>query len=172
MKIDGELKIMSCKHASSSSAIQAMADIGRQFAVIKSESKKITAINIPSGYGLKGGFEYQLDRLQASGILKLKLPARKALVDHIVSCPEILGKGMLPKTTKKGFVKNGIVDETTHTYPDVYEMLKTCKLKDFKQEYENLLFDNFSELYQKMRKDGHIPEEMYTMMVTRLTNQI
>ena len=61
MKIDGELKIMSCKHASSSSAIQAMADIGRQFAIIKSESKKITAINIPSGYGLKGEFEYQLD---------------------------------------------------------------------------------------------------------------
>ena len=43
-------------------------------------------------------------------------------------------------------------------------MLKTCKLKDFKQEYENLLFDNFSESYQKMRKDGHIPEEMYKRM--------
>ena len=43
-------------------------------------------------------------------------------------------------------------------------MLKTCKLQDFKKEYENLLFANFSELYQRMKKDGHIPEEVYTRL--------
>ena len=52
-------------------------------------------------------------------------------------------------------------DEETHTYPEVHKMLKTCKLQDFKQEYENLLFDNFSELYQTMKNNGHIPEEVY-----------
>ena len=54
MKIDANLKVMAFKHASSTSYIQKMADIGRQFSVMKSESKKVTAINIPSGYGLKG----------------------------------------------------------------------------------------------------------------------
>ena len=52
-------------------------------------------------------------------------------------------------------------DEETHTYPDVHKMLKTCKLQDFKQEYENLLFDNFSELYQTIKNNSHIHEEVY-----------
>ena len=91
----------------------------------------------------------------------LKLPTRKAMIDHILSCPEIYGKSMQPKTTNKGYVENGMEDEETHTYPDVHKMLKTCKLQDFKQDYENLLFDNFSELYQTMKKNGHIPEEVY-----------
>ena len=52
-------------------------------------------------------------------------------------------------------------DEETHTYPDVHKMLKTCKLQYFKQEYENLIFDNFSQLYQTTKNNGHIPEEVY-----------
>ena len=124
-----------------------MADIGRQFAVMKLESKKVTTINIPSGYGLKGQLEYEIDCLYASDTLILKLPACKAIIDHIVSCPEIYGKPMHPKTTKKGYVENRMEDEETHTYPDVHNMLKTFKLQYFKQEYKNLLFDNFSELY-------------------------
>ena len=91
----------------------------------------------------------------------LKLPARKAMIDHIVFCPEIYGKAMQPKTIKKGYVENGMEDEETHTYPDVHKMLKTCKIQDFKQEYENLLFDNLYELYQTMKNNDNIPEEVY-----------
>ena len=40
-------------------------------------------------------------------------------------------------------------------------MPKTCKLQDFKQEYKDLVFNNFSELYQYMEAHGHIPEEVY-----------
>ena len=132
MKIYANLKVMACKPASSTSCIKKIADIGRQFEVMKSESKKTTAINIPSGYVLKGQQEYEIDCLYASGTLMLKLPARKAMIDHIVSCPEIYGKAMNPKSTNKGYVENGMEDEETHTYPDVHKMLKTCKLQDFK----------------------------------------
>lgn len=121
-------------------------------------------MNIPSGYGLKGQLEYESDCLYGSGTLILKLPARRAMIDHIVSCPEIYGKAMQPKTTKKGCVENGMEDEVTHTYPDLYRMLKAYKLQDFKQEYDNLLYENFSELYQTMKKNGHIPEELYNMI--------
>ena len=78
-----------------------MADIGCQFAVMKSESKKVTAINIPSGYGLKGQLEYEINCLYASSTLMIKLPARKAIIDQIVSCPEIYGKAMQPKNNKE-----------------------------------------------------------------------
>ena len=99
-----------------------MADIGRQFAVMKSESRKVTALNIPSGYGLKGQLEYEINFLYVSGTLMIKLPARKVMIDHIVSCPEIYGKAMQTKTKKKGYVENGMEYEETHTYPDVYKM--------------------------------------------------
>ena len=54
MKKDSELKVIACKHASSTSAVQQMADIGRQFAIFKAACKTTTAINVPSGFGLKG----------------------------------------------------------------------------------------------------------------------
>ena len=63
---------------------------------------------------------------------------------------------MHPKKTRKGFVENGMLDENTYTYPDLYKMLKTCKLKEFKQEYEDLLLKNFSELYTTMKNMGSL----------------
>ena len=95
------IKVLACRHASSSSATQQSADVGRQFAVIKECNKTTTSINSPSGYGLKGSIKNKLDKLRVNGILLLKLPARKAIIDHCVSCPEIYGKAMQPKTTKK-----------------------------------------------------------------------
>ena len=120
-----------------------MADVGRQFAIMKSLNKTMSSTHLPSGFGLKGQIEFELDRLNAQGVLMLKLPARKAIIDHVVTCADIYGKAMHPKTTQKRFIKNGMLDEITLTYPDIYEMLKTCKLQDFKQEYEDLVFKNF-----------------------------
>ena len=54
-----------------------------------------------------------------------------------------------------------MLDEKTHTYPDIFKMMRTFKLLDFKKEYENLIMDNFSELYNTMKNNGHIPEEVY-----------
>ena len=35
------------------------------------------------------------------------------------------------------------------------------KLSKFKKEYEDLIVDNFTELYTTMKNKGHIPEEVY-----------
>ena len=67
---------------------------------------------------------------------------------------------MAPKTIKRGFIENGMIDSKSHLYPDVTMMLKTCK-SEVKQEYEDLLFDNFSYLYKTMKTKGHIKEEVY-----------
>ena len=154
------LLVLACKHASSTSTIVQAADIGRQFAVVKTDSKSTTAINLPHGFGMKGFLEDMFDIKKARGELVIKLPARKAIIDHIVSCPEIFGKAMLPKTTKKGFVVNGMLDEQIHTYPDIIKMLRTCK-QEVKKEQEDLVFKHFSELYTIMKTDGHITEEVY-----------
>ena len=76
--------MLACKHASSTSAVQQSADIGRQFAVMKAANKTTTSINLPSGFGLKGYIENLFDIYKANGRLTLKLPARKA--DHRSLC--------------------------------------------------------------------------------------
>ena len=137
-----------------------MADIERQFNVIKVANKTTTSINLPTGFGLKGFLEDIFDTYKASGKLKLTLPARKAIIDHLVTCPEIYGKGMQPKTTTKGFIVNGMIDDITHTYPDIIQMLQTCKSK-ITQQQEDLVFEHFSQLYHTMKTHGHISEELY-----------
>ena len=92
---------MACKYASSPYSIVQSADIGRQFAIVKMETKTITAVNLPNGYGMKGNLECMFEEYKARGILTLKLPVRKALTDHIISCPEIFGKQWHQKLQKK-----------------------------------------------------------------------
>ena len=99
MEFENSLKVLANKHASSTSTICQMADIGRQFAILKAETKTTTAVNLPSGYGLKGQLENKLDRLKANGILMLKTPACKAIINHVVTSPEIYGSTMKSKTT-------------------------------------------------------------------------
>ena len=119
--------------------------MGRQFANFKCENKTTTAENLPHGFGLKGYLEDMFDILKANGSLVIKLPARKAIIDHCVCCPEMLSKSMAPKTTIKGFIKNGMVDDKLKIYPDIRMLLKTCK-SEVTKKHEDLLFNNFSEL--------------------------
>ena len=58
-----------------------------------------------------------------------------------------------------------MLDEKTELYPDIIKMLIMCKLQDFKKEWEDVLFNNFSELYQCMKHHGRIPEEMHTCII-------
>ena len=144
--------MLAYKHASSTSSITQSADIGRQFANMKAENKTTTAINLPHGFGLKGFLEDTFDLLKAKGILNLKLPAQKAMIDHCCCCPDFLGKAMAKKTTKEGFIVNGMIDSKTETYPDVTMLLRTCKL-EILQKHEDLLlgiFPNFIKLCERM----------------------
>ena len=158
---EAQLKILALKHASSTSSITQSADIGRQFAIVKSSSKKTTSVNLPSGFGVKGLLEDELTRHQASKKLNLKTPMRKVIIDHTISCPEIFGNAMQPKITKRGFIENGMIDDKVETYPDIIKMMRTCKLKDFRQEHEDMIINNFSELYQEMKEKGQILEETF-----------
>ena len=83
----------------------------------------------------------------------MKLTTQKAVIDHVGVCPA-------PKTTKRGFVENGMIDNKVHLCPDIYEMIKTCKSEVLK-EHKYLLFYSFLGLYSIMRIEGHIKEEVY-----------
>ena len=55
------------------------------------------------------------DTLKASVRLNIQLPARKIIIYHCVACPEMYGKAMATKITKKGLIVNGMIDENLHT---------------------------------------------------------
>ena len=161
MKKEEVLKILALKYASSTSAITQSADIGRQFAIVKTVSKSETSVNLPSGFGLKGILEDELVRLQANKTLILKTPKKNATIDHITSCPNTFSDAMKPRITKKGFIENGMLDKNVYTYPDIKKMIRTCKSTEFLQEHEDMIFNNFSELYQEFKKKGLVSEETY-----------
>ena len=97
MLLEDSLLLLSGKHASGTLTITQPADIEIQFAI----KNTVAAINLPSGFGLKGQIEDELNHHQATRILVLKLPARKAIVDHAVSCPKIKKKAMQKKNNQE-----------------------------------------------------------------------
>ena len=58
MNIDARLKILANKHASTTSTITQMEDLGHNFAIMKVKNITTTSTHLPSGYGLKGQLEY------------------------------------------------------------------------------------------------------------------
>ena len=116
------------------------ADIGRQFAIVKALSKTTSSVNLPHGFGMKGFLEDVFDDHKARGVLVLKLPARKAIIDHIVSCPDIFGRPMSPKPTKKIFIVNGIIDDKKETYLDIIKMLQKCKQEIPKEQHNSIVY--------------------------------
>ena len=67
---------------------------------------------------MKGFLEDTFDLLKAKGVLNLRLPAQKAIIDHCCYYPEFFGKVMALNTTKIGFIVNDMIDSKTETYPD------------------------------------------------------
>ena len=79
------------------------------------------------------------------------------------------------KTTKKGFIDNGMIYDKTHIYPDINKMLQTCK-QEVTQDQVDLVFKHFPTLYAIMKAEGHIKEEVYDriwfVIDTNYTNDI
>ena len=105
MKIDGSLKVMTNKHASSTSAVQQMADVGRQFAIMKAENKTTTSVNLPSGFVLNGQLEYDLDHLHAQGVLTFKPPEKKPPSTMLCPVRIFIQNQCIPKQQRKVMCK-------------------------------------------------------------------
>ena len=84
-------------------------DICPFFEVVKASGRNNTPEHVPAS-GLKDRLEVQLDKLTLSGALTVDLQQKRALLDHLVTAPEIFTRGMGRENIAEGFVKNGVVD--------------------------------------------------------------
>ena len=92
-------------------AIQQAADICPFFEVLKASGRNNTSDHVLTS-GLNDRIEIQLNKLTLSGALTIDPLQKKALLDHLVTSPEIFKKGMSRKNIAEGFVQNGMIDHT------------------------------------------------------------
>ena len=88
----------------------------------------MTLVNFPSGLGLKVTIEYYLDSLNEKEKLKLKLTSKNLSYTMILPALTFMGNQFNKKTTKKGLMMHGMLDENTHTFLENFKILKTYKL--------------------------------------------
>ena len=88
------------------------------------------------------------------GILNLNAKKRSAMVDFLACYPDIIMKSASHKAVSSGFADNGMIDEQTSSYPDMNAIMRTCKSKAFTKKYEQIIGDNFTELYEEQSKHG------------------
>ena len=157
---DEVLKVIANKHSSTTAATQQATDVCPCFKIVKAFCKNTTAEHLPA-FGYKSRVIEEIEKLISAVLLTIQLPIKKALVDHLVTAPEIFTRGMCRKKIIKGFVENGMIDSKKLFYPDVDSMVRTCKLKDLSQTNENLIFNNFSVLYKETKENGVISEETF-----------
>ena len=160
MARDEELKIITAKHAGSTTATTQAMDVGAQFKNIKQHNKTTSSTDLPDNVGLKGRFNQKLDLLTKNGILNLPLKVRKPLIDHVGSAPEIMTRSTSKKFLKKSFVENGMADAHTGYWPDMHKVVKTCK-RILTKEEEELVTSSFAELYKVTMDNGHIWEDVF-----------
>ena len=70
------LKVVACKHASSTTAVQQACDISPAFKVVNSFTKKILE-KVSPAFGLKGSIILMIDNLFKLGEVILKLPIKR-----------------------------------------------------------------------------------------------
>ena len=159
MAIDEILKITNAKHAAGTTARTQAADVGPQFRNIKSFNNTTSFKHLPA-IGIKGNIIAHLKELADEGILSLKSNTKKALIDHVCSCPDIMTRAFHMKNAKKGFLENGMSDAKTGYYPDIHKIIQTCTRKLSKEE-EVLILSSFPVLYKTMMEEGYIPASLF-----------
>ena len=146
-------KIITCKHSASRTSVEQACDRCPVFRSLKKISRSITNESVPH-LGLKGLISRSLTREQKDCRLKLPTTKYNALVDFLSCYPTILSRAAPHDSTGAGFVSNGMLDDLTYCYPDLYKILQTCKTFKYTNEMEELVRSNFAELYEEQIRAG------------------
>ena len=86
-------------------------------------------------------------QLQRDDKVNLKADNKKALLDFIGQIGEIMICSASPRSIKKGFLCNGMIDGETETCPDIDRMLGTLT-RPITQQENDLLEMNFGKLFK------------------------
>ena len=148
-----------CKHASSTSATTQPCDIQSGFMTSQALNKIVTCADLPNS-GYKGSIISIFQIAENEKKLSLKATQREAIVDHLVCFPSIVTRSHPIDGVMQGFITNGMLDKKTKNWPDMNEMLGTCRRKLTTDEVD-LVKKHFKYLYNVASEDGYIPDTVY-----------
>ena len=112
MSLNNTLNIVIAKHVRSCTEITQSRSVGPHFKCIESFNKTTTFKNLPEVL-LKENPISSLCNLHRQEYFHMKLTACKALIDQVVSAPDIMTQALHIKNTRKGSQENEMSDTNT-----------------------------------------------------------
>jgi hypothetical protein len=136
-------------------------DLQRKYPIIRKEAE------IKSRYqdddelktALQRYFEQALRRLHEMGILVLKPSHREAIIDFVVTLPEILQKAFNSEIIRQGFIENGFIDAIKLRSPDFYRMIAGTTRRAIKKEEMDNLKEQFVALMRQQLAYGYVDDD-------------
>ena len=96
--------------------------------------------------------------LRAEGKLNLKSNAQCAFIDFFSLYPTVLQKACPNDSVMKGYLRNGMIDCKSFSWPEITEIIKSCQNNKVRQNEWNLLLEHFPALYEYAMREGHLPD--------------
>jgi len=132
--------------------LQQADDLGDNFKVSKRMNKTTTIEHISSkDHDLKGALERQFRVDEQAGRLFLK--KKDVAVDYLGKQPSILTICCMPEKNSKGFLANGMLDNTKRLLPVFQTIIGTCKKSPKPHHYE-LIMNLFPKLMDYSYNNG------------------
>ena len=157
--LEEKLKVFTCKQSASRTAVEQACDVSPVFRSINALQKSISMEDLPPGGSLLDCKVRECLGKVKSG-LHLKSQKLNSIIELCVCLPGIIAKAApAPHTVAQGFLHNGMLDATSHCYPDFDKILHTVKRKLSSDEL--LLCENsFPKLFHHQLTYGYVKDEL------------
>jgi len=154
------------KHSSSRSGIEAACDLADLFRSIST----IVGSGKYHHFIVERTFEREvrkaLSRAEAKG-LSPNADTKKLILHFICRVPQIMTKALSTRSAGVGFVRDGMVDAFSHTWPDIEKAFCTLTRRPTQFEWDSLI-DNFDNLVDEQFEDGIVSEDAWYSIGYRL----
>ena len=142
------MKIMLNKHSATRTVVEHAADRSPVFRSFKTLIKSITRDDFPA-IGLQKSIHNEFTWMKNEGILRLS-PTKEGVLKYFIACyPATIGNAAPTASVGKGFLYNGMLDESTTLWPDVHNIISTCKSKSISKDQELLVHKKTRLLYSE-----------------------
>ena len=164
---DEKLKIKTCKHSASRTAVEQAADCGPMFKLMK---RIVREMEIPHA-AYNNIYQYLEDKINSlsksspssnNDTLLLTAHKKKAILATIPKLPIATGQSFTIENVKKGFILNGQLDSDSKLVPSLTNIIHTYRgdITGTCLEDHEKLFENF---YEEAFVNGMVNEILYDL---------
>ena len=136
------------------SGTEQAADLAKLFALLKKYEVTTTT---PEMAPLKRDLIDAMNDLK--GVVCLPASHLAALIDFLASLPGILQKIATRTIIRQGFVEAGVIDDVSHSVPDIAAIIRTTRRQLSLEEEQNFI-EQFPKLLNVFLQDGNLTDDV------------